>query len=820
MALPNNKPDDDQPQFLDDDVADNRTPDEPCPVCNDDGPGSQVTAGQECPACGKMSSRIDSDTVLAYLGQALFSKFDDCEQKRTYIEDRWLEDLRQFHGRYDPHVESELRAAEGCTLFLNITKPKTHAFSARVMDMLLPTNDRNWTLEPRPVPEVAGIDTGYAKMQPADVATLQPAGGWVDQSADQGLLSAAQPPAPPGPPAGAGQPPAPPGPPGAPPGPPGAAQPPVAPPAAPAPPTGQPMTTPQGNLVLNVDLVKAVEQEAKARCDAMADVIEGQLDDNHYDAAERQAIEQMAKLGTGIVMGPVILDEWKVAWVPVTDPRTGQTNFERRKVPNKTKDPGVQWIDCWNFYPDMSAATPDEWGFVFVQYLVNDATFRKMGARFNWMPKAMEQALKMEPFNVRTLRWMNELRDLSETNNTIDNRHRVMRFYGEIEPEELEAAGIDPKVLGIKEGDPVHAVVWLCDRIVLKVDINPLDSGDMPFSVCYCDKDESSPFGRGIPRLMRGEQESVNAAWRMKHDNAGLSVCPQTVIRLNAITPADGDYHLKPKKVWYASDDTPNVNNVFAQFAVDSHQEELDNILQLGIRFADDVTQTPLIMQGDQAPGVASTAQGMSLLYNASTVVLRRAVKLYDDFVTVPMIERMYQWNMQFNPRTDIKGDFKPVARGSSSLLDKEQQGQALDMAMQFASSPVWQPYTDMKKLYREALKAKHIPDIMASDEDIAKALQAQQELAMAQAKAGVKPPPPPDPLGEAKLQVAQEANQLKAQDIAQKAQIADAASQSKERVAQIAADARVAAVKVKEDAANQRAGAESAANAREASPL
>jgi thioredoxin reductase len=51
----------------------------------------------------------------------------------------------------------------------------------------------------------------------------------------------------------------------------------------------------------------------------------------------------------------------------------------------------------------------------------------------------------------------------------------------------------------------------------------------------------------------------------------------------------------------------------------------------------------------------------MSLLYNASTVVLRRSVKFFDDHMTVPLINKFYEWNMQFNPREDIKGDMRAI---------------------------------------------------------------------------------------------------------------------------------------------------------------
>ena len=701
-----------------------------------------------------------SEAQLQQLGQSILRKFDDVERKRQYIETRWLEDLRQYHGRYDPHVEKDLNDAESCALFLNITKPKTHAFNARVMDMVLPTDDKNWGLEPTPVPELVG-KVAKSATPDAIAGTTNPETGELE-----------------------------------------------------------PTLTPEGTPVLQQDILKGVEDEADSRCEDMENEIDDQLAEAKINAIERKAIEQMGKLGAGIVMGPVITDEWRVTWKPVprVDPDTGQptgkNDYVRTLVKNTDMRPSVQWVDCWNFYPDMSAENPEDWGFAFVQYLVNKETFKKYAKRFNFIEDAVERAMTQAPFNVHMLRWMTELRQLSETQNIIDQRYRLLRYYGELCAEDLAAVGMDPEDLGIT--DTVMGVVWLCGGEVLKVDINPLDSGAMPFNICYCDKDEASPFGSGIPRLMRGEQESVNAAWRMKHDNAGLSVCPQTVMRANAISPADGDYHMKPKKIWYATDDTIRVQDVFHQFSIDSNQEELDNILQLAIRFADDVTQLPLLMQGDQAPHITQTAQGMSLLYNASTVVLRRTVKFFDDHMTVPLINKFYEWNMQFNPREDIKGDFRAIARGSSTLLDKEQQGQALDAAMAIAMQPTWQPYTDMKKLYQQAMKAKRIPDILLDDAKIEDNLAKQAQAAQAAAQAGQAGPAGPDPqLEQAKMALKQQEIQARREATASAERIAIARIASDEKISIEQATARLAGIKIGKDVDAQMFNAELDAKAK-----
>ena len=75
-------------------------------------------------------------------------------KKKADIEERWLKDLRQFHGRYDATTEARLKDQELSRVFVNMTRPKTNGWDARLSDMLFPTDDRNWGIKPTPVAEV------------------------------------------------------------------------------------------------------------------------------------------------------------------------------------------------------------------------------------------------------------------------------------------------------------------------------------------------------------------------------------------------------------------------------------------------------------------------------------------------------------------------------------------------------------------------------------------------------------------------------------------------------------------------------------------
>lgn len=52
----------------------------------------------------------------------------------------------------------DVRAPEGrSTIFIGITRPYVDAAVARVADMLLPTDDKNWAIDPTPVPDLVSL---------------------------------------------------------------------------------------------------------------------------------------------------------------------------------------------------------------------------------------------------------------------------------------------------------------------------------------------------------------------------------------------------------------------------------------------------------------------------------------------------------------------------------------------------------------------------------------------------------------------------------------------------------------------------------------
>lgn len=86
------------------------------------------------------------------LGNELLAEFADAEMLRKEAEERWLRDLRQYRGKYEPGEEAKMR---GSRAFMRKTRVKVESVDARLMDLLFPANrERNYSISATPEPSI------------------------------------------------------------------------------------------------------------------------------------------------------------------------------------------------------------------------------------------------------------------------------------------------------------------------------------------------------------------------------------------------------------------------------------------------------------------------------------------------------------------------------------------------------------------------------------------------------------------------------------------------------------------------------------------
>lgn len=651
---------------------------------------------------------------LAAFVSALEGRAEKRAAERKAIETRWLEDLRQYHGVYDSATLKRLEGKKRSKVFMNLTRPKTNGVIAKLWDLLFPTDDRNWSIGPTPVPESdrfiedrreiasaakENLRNGQQRMEEASAAQNQDGVEQARQemNAAQKILQQAE---------------------------------------------------------EEADRLQEEKRAANAQALLMQDEIDDQLKSSRYGAEARDMITDGCKIGTGVLKGPVNQGKRRR--------RFQQSEGGYQMVEVDDHAPGAQWVDPWSFFPDNNAKNPADGDGVFERHLLNAKQMRDLQRRQDIDTSALKRVIEAGAKRGNVPWYLTELTNLTqEETSVVSESWTVWEFSGEITGDDLQllALGIDAardeyEDIADDEGkiDPLASVsarIWFCQGEILSFAIHPLDSQECMYSIWNYEPAEHGPWGYGVPYIMRHEQSSVNAARRMIMDNGALSAGPQVVINKAMVSPENGDWNLEPNKVWVWNnpEEGQPVTDPFRTYNINANLGELAGIIDLAKQTIDEIT-IPAIAQGEQGATQAhKTFQGLALMMNSAGVMLRRLVRDFDDQVTTPMIRRFYEWNMQFSDKEAIKGDYEVEARGSSVLLVREMQAQNLMMiAQNFGDHPVYGPLLKHKAIMDLIFRALMVPtsDITKTEREVEEdmeraAKQMPPEAQAAQADAEFK---------------------------------------------------------------------------------
>jgi hypothetical protein len=631
---------------------------------------------------------------------------------RSPIEQRWLEDIRQYHGRFDDATEAALRATPGKSrAIINMTRPKTKAWEARLSDLLFPADDKNWGIGPTPVPEL----TEKAKAAAAQAEQLHAqAEQMVDvHNRDQAAGTETMPP-------------------------------------------GQALQQAAALGQQAMDLQKA-EDDARAELDVakrtsenMAHEIDDQLTQCQYPKHSRRSIGDLCKLGSGVMKGPLngkAAQRWrKVAEVMGQEVSAAGGNGFQLAPTVDGNSPIALRVDPWSFFPDENATDMDSSESELERHLPNKTQLKRMAKLLDFDPATVEELCRAGPgYGIANdLKYLAQLRTITNEGNAVTDRYVVWEYHGPLECDEVET------ILTMMKGpeaaqswrqdyselDEVRVIIFFCDGKLLKIEPDwLLDTNETLYSVVSFEKSESSVLGGyGVPAMMRDPARAVAAAWRMLLDNAGLSVGPQIVVDKSRISPENGSWKLEPRKVWLKTgDDLAADSRPFESFDIPSNTDELIKVIELALKFIDETTSLPLIAQGEQGSHITQTAGGMSMLMNSANVIFRNVVKNWDDDMTTPMIRRFYDWNMQFNPKEEIKGDMQVEARGTSALLVRElQSANLMVMTERWSSHPVLSLALDIYDTMRMTVQSLSInpDDVLGTRDEFEAKLKQQAENA------------------------------------------------------------------------------------------
>lgn len=608
-----------------------------------------------------------NDIELDKLGKQLLSEFNSVENKRRTKELEWTSALRQIKGIYDPEVLKNI--PEDCSkIFIKYTKAKERYVRSKINSIVFPEKGKSWKIKPTPIPEVSEDVLQTVENILRNEYTEQ-VKSYIAQNRQ--------------------------------------------------PPPFSPSKEKINKLIMDI---------SRKRCEKLDKKVEDQLVEANYKEVLKKVIKSGIRYGTGIWKGPMSTKR-KLDNIEYVD------NHLQKKS-TYIYQPSLKFVPIWNFYPDMSVTESSDLSFIFELHCLNKKDLLNLAKQKGFYKDKIYKYINEHPTGDYVMKnWEVELMtiDPESKTNTEDKpmikAYQVLEYWGYIDGTFFKHAGIEDADK-LEDYEVYSARVWILGDKVIKISLNPLPYNEHPYNIFYFEKDETSIFGTGLPIIVEGTQEVINASARMMLDNAAIVAGPQMEVNLDLLDRDQDVTSVHPRKIWYRTG-----LGVDAQYPairsinLDSHLAEYVNILEVFRKLGDEESSIPSVLWTNLQTN--ETARGVLIRYKTAHITLMDIIKELDSAVET-FLHSMVKWNFEFIEDESIKGDYKVEVKGTDILLEMESK---LDSFVGFMKtlSPEDDPYLDRRQLLKERLKLFGIDDeITVRTEEEAQERMAQQQ-AMAQ---------------------------------------------------------------------------------------
>ena len=448
----------------------------------------------------------------------------------------------------------------------------------------------------------------------------------------------------------------------------------------------------------------------------MEKLIHDQIDESKGSSEIRNALLESALLGTGIVKGPFNFNKKLNKWSTNED---GERNYS----PLEVRVPRIEFVSCWDFFPDPAATNIEECEYVIHRHKMNKSQLRQLRNMPYFDEDAIRDALMDGP-NYEEKDYELSLKDDARTDDSYTSHFEVLEYWGIMDAEYARQVGIELSE-EVDDLDEVQINAWVCGNRVLRAVINPFTPYRIPYHAFPYERNPYNFFGIGVAENMDDSQQIMNGHARMAIDN--LAMAGSLVFDVDESALVGGQsMEIYPGKIFRRQAGMPGqaIHGLKFPNTAPENMMMFDKFRQL----ADEQTGIPSYSHGQTGvQSMTRTASGMSMLLGASSLNIKTVVKNLDDFLLRPLGESFFQWNMQFfEGDLDVKGDLEVKATGTNSLMQKEVRSQRLTMFLQTAQSPAIAPFVKISKLVSELAYSLDLdPDEILNDPEEA-AIMAQ----------------------------------------------------------------------------------------------
>ena len=609
-----------------------------------------------------------NDTVIASLGQRMMKDFAQYESDRRIAELRWMRNLRQFLGVYDPDIEKQLDPNRS-QAYPKLTRVKCVSMLSRMMNLLFPSSERNWSIEPSKVPNLEAEDLASVlmKLQQPDPTT-----GQVPVPTDDQIEAAIR----------------------------------------------DFASVRAANLTTEIE-----DQLDEIGGDRMVD----------YVALCRKVLMSGITYGIGILHGPFAKAQTQRRWqrnpdgsiTPITVEAL-RPQFEAVTVWDYYPDMSAKFLhqmDGQFTRMVMSrrqirelADRPDFLNGAITKYLTDNA----MG---NYVRRTYESELKTLGVQINVNDTTGRKYEIIAWDGYLSGAY--LKGAG-VDIAEANLNDMIEAVVWVLGSTVIKATMSPWAMVEPDVRVNT-------FHHFVFEEDDSSILGNGLPNIMRDSQMGVSATTRMIMDNGSVVCGPITEMNTDLLRLDQDLNSVHAHKIFYREGtgqdaQYPAIKNI----NVDSHIDELMKISTMFQGFADTETFINAATGGDMQKGPSEpfrTAAGASMIRGDAALPFKDVVRNFDLF-TQSVFASLVAFNKHFNTRPEIQGDFQVVTHGSTSLIAKETRGMAYDNLVN-TLRPEEQIYINWYDLTKDRMATRDVDigKVLCSAED-AKTREASRDAA------------------------------------------------------------------------------------------
>lgn len=610
--------------------------------------------------------------------------------KEQTVEPRMLANMRVRRGEYDPDELERIRKQGGSEIYMMIGSTKCRAAASWLRDVVVAVREEKpWTIMPTPMPTMSPtlIEEVKGKATQMLAQYLMTTGEMPDEGTLRQILTQ-----------------------------------------------------------MRDEFVVQLREEAVKKAERMEQKMEDQLVEGGFLQALNEFVDDVTTFPTAFIAGPVIRRKPQLRWE--TDPMTGRWGpvFDEALV--------EEWerVSPFDIYPHPAMTNVNDPLPLIRRHRLARSQLTELIGVEGYDDKAIRAVLDeygrgglREWLMVDTSRAQVEGRNtvyaMMNAEATID----ALQMYGPVSGQMLRDWGMDEAQIP-DVAKEYHAEIWLIGHWVIKATLNYDPLGRKPMYGSSYERVPGVFWGNSVVDLCADSQRMCNAAARALANNMGISSGPQAYVNVDRLPSGEDVTEMYPWKIWQVTSDPMGGGaDPVKFFQPQSNAQELMTIFQHFSVRADEDTGIPRYMTGESPSGGAGrTASGLSMLLGNASKTIKQVVANVDMDIIKPIIERLYDHNMQFSDDEELKGDVRVVARGATSIMLKESAQVRRNEFLQIVSqNPVLSQIVGMEgiaTLLREAAKTLDMPNvdkIVPNLDKVKLMTMLQQNLAAVQAQNG-----------------------------------------------------------------------------------